>query len=243
MQITIMRGISRRIAHVAAALRRYVPSQCAVCRAWPEARICADCVARFAVQRHRCMTCAMPIAPGIAQCGECVLRPPALDRCVAVLDYAYPWAGVIAQFKFTADPGWSAPLARLMLQGPSARQLLADADLVLPIALSRERLGERGFNQALLLARHLAPPHALHARLLVRTRHAPPQRGLARKERLRNLRSAFLVDPRQQPLVVGKNVLLIDDVMTTGATLQSAAHALRAAGAGAVRALVLARTQ
>ena len=107
--------------------------------------------------------------------------------------------------------------------------------------LARERLAERGYNQALLLARHLAP-RKTDATLLLRTRHTPAQRELTRAERLRNVRGAFAVDPMRAHELRDQRVVLVDDVMTTGASLHAAATALRQAGVTHVTALVFART-
>ena len=112
---------------------------------------------------------------------------------------------------------------------------------MLPVPLSPERLRQRGYNQALLLARALGHPQ-VHARMLLRVRDTEAQSHLARAERLRNLRGAFVPDPLRAAQLAGKRVLLVDDVMTTGATLHAAAAPLRDAGALQVCALVLART-
>lgn len=238
MQITSTRGNS-----VLSSLWALLPSQCAVCRSWPAARICMACVGRFASLRHRCRTCAMPVAVGVSQCGDCLLHPSALDACDAALDYSYPWADLIAQFKFApCDPGWAAHLGQLLRRAPLAKQFIQEADLVLPIPLSRERLAERGFNQALLLARRSGADEKIRTDLLLRVLHTPAQSQLTRAQRLRNLRASFAVDPLKAAEIKGRRVLLIDDVMTTGATLQTAALRLKQAGAAEVRALVLART-
>ena len=183
------------------------------------------------------------MSPGVSQCGACLLRPSALDACSAALDYAYPWADLIAQFKFAPfDPGWATHLAELMHRAPQAEQFIGEADIVSPIPLSRERLAERGFNQSLLLARRLGAGRKIQCDLLLRVLHTPAQSQLTREQRLRNLRASFAVDPLQTPRLRGRRVLLIDDVMTTGATLQTAASLLKKSGAFEVRALVLART-
>ncbi len=224
--------------------RMLLPSQCAICHRWPAAsRICTDCRRRFLAPQPRCRTCALAIASGTEQCGECLLHPPALKRCIAAVSYAYPWAGQIAQFKFTPDPGWAATLAELMLQAHGAHQLIEDADIVLPIALSRERLAERGFNQALLLARHAIPAEKIQHNTLLRVRHTAAQSGLTRAQRLRNLRQSFAVEPIAAAGLIERRVLLIDDVLTTGATLEAAARCVQQAGAREVAALVLARTE
>jgi len=224
------------------ALAARLPSQCAVCRAWPAQRVCDACAARFAQPRARCETCALPLASGTRRCGTCLRHPPALAACVAAVDYDYPWAGLLAEFKFQGDPGWAATLATLLRSTPWAEPLLEAAHLVLPVPLSRQRLRERGFNQSLLLARHLAP-RKTDPGLLLRLRDTAAQSGLSRAQRLRNLQGVFAVEPLRSAQVLDRHIVLVDDVMTTGATLDAAAMALRHAGAQHVAALVVARTE
>ena len=169
-------------------------------------------------------------------------QPPPLQACHAVLDYAYPWADVISAFKFRADPGWAIPLAGLLRASPGTQPALQAAQLVLPIPLSRQRLRQRGYNQALLLARRLGAGRKLQPGLLLRLQDSAAQSSLPRAARLQNLRAAFAIDPLAANQVAGQRVLLVDDVMPTGATLHAAALTLLAAGAASVAALVLART-
>ena len=218
-----------------------LPSQCAVCRAWPSQPVCDACVARFAPPTPRCTTCALPVPAGVARCGECVRHPPPLDACLAACTYAWPWPGPIGEFKFQGHAGWAAPFATLMRSMPWAEPAVEHADLVLPMPLSTARLRRRGFNQALELARRLAPGKT-EAALLLRTRDTPAQSGLGRAERLRNLRGAFALEPMRAAAVRGRHVLLVDDVMTSGASVFTAAQVLKTAGAARVTALVLART-
>jgi len=234
-------GIWRQGLQALSALANRLPSQCAICHAWPAQRVCDACRAQFAPRLARCATCACTVPQGVAQCGQCLLHPPPLDACLAAVSYGYPWAHLLAQFKFHADPGWAAALAGLMHQIPGAQAALAQADLVLPVPLSPGRLRQRGYNQALLLARRLDGSR-VHAQMLLRTRDAEAQSHLTRAERLRNLRGAFALDPLQARQVAGRRVLLVDDVMTTGATLHAAAAPLREAGARHITAMVLART-
>lgn len=237
MLFKALQGISRGVRTAAGR----IPSQCAVCHAWPSQRICDACAARFAQPTTRCQRCALQVPDGVAVCGGCTRHPPLFDACMAAVDYAYPWADVLADFKFRGDAGWAGALATLMRSTPWIEPALEAADRVLPVPLSTQRLRERGFNQSALLARQLAGPRA-DAHTLLRVHATEVQSGLPRAQRLRNLRGAFAVEPARAAALRGQRVVLVDDVMTTGATLHAATEALREAGAGHVTAIVLART-
>ncbi len=219
-----------------------LPSQCAVCRAWPAHPVCEACVVQFAQPQARCRTCALPLNSGTSQCGACISQPPPLDACVAALAYEYPWSRLIVEFKFRARPGWAASFATLLRSVPWVEPALENAALVLPMPLSMQRLRERGFNQALELARQLAPGKTDHG-LLLRVQDTPPQSALKREQRLRNVQHAFAVEPMRIAALAGAKVVLVDDVMTSGASLYAAASALRAAGAVHITGIVLARAE
>lgn len=224
------------------SLSARLPSQCDVCRAWPADVVCEACVARFAQPRPRCQTCALPTPAGVAQCGACLTAPPPLDLCLAAVPYAYPWSDLIIGYKFHDRPGLSSSLALLLRSTPWVEPALDRADLLLPMPLSPQRLQERGFNQALVLARQLAPDKTA-ADLLLRIKDTPPQSQRKRAERLRSVSGAFAVDPLRLDRVKNQRVVLVDDVMTSGASLFAAATALRAAGAAHITGLVVARTE
>jgi ComF family protein len=178
----------------------------------------------------------------VDMCGVCLKSPPPLDACLCATAYAWPWRDLIAHLKFHQQPGWAGPLATLMMSAPWVEDTLETADWVLPVPLSAQRLAERGYNQALLLANKLSPEKT-DAHLLLRTRDTPAQRTLPRAERLSNLQGAFAVDPLRAHDIRGKRVVLIDDVMTSGASLYTLARVLRQAGATHISAIVLARTE
>ena len=184
----------------------------------------------------------MPLPLPATRCGACLKTPPPLDLCLTATAYAWPWVGLIGRFKFQQSAGWAGPLATLLMSAPGAEDSLEAADWVLPMPLSAARLAERGFNQSWLLARALSPSKA-DAQMLLRTRNTPSQRTLPRSERLANVLGAFAVEPLRAHQLRGKNVVLIDDVMTSGASLHTAARVLRQAGVGHIAALVLARTE
>lgn len=227
--------------HLIEGLAAALTGQCAVCHAWPAQPLCEACVARFAQPQPRCRRCAIPVSAGIDQCGRCLGAPPPLDACHAAVSYEFPWSALIANYKFNGQAGWARGFGTVMLSAPWVEPALEEADLVVPMPLSRQRLAERGFNQALLLARAMAPAKT-HTRLLLRVRHTAAQAALDRNQRLGNVKGAFAVDPLRVSQLRGKHVAVIDDVMTSGASLYTAAEALRQAGAARVTALVLART-
>lgn len=226
-----------------------LPSTCQVCGRWPAQPVCSACEARFAASRWRCQGCAAALARNSHHCGACQTRrePNALHRCVAAVDYAFPWDDLIARFKFRNEPGWAGPFAALMVEHAAVRELLRSCTLLVPVPITPSRLAERGYNQAWELAQALRRrtdpvyPLAL-AEALVRVRETADQHQLPREQRLQNLRGAFAAHPQHVLQLAQAHVLLVDDVTTTGATLQAAAQALRLAGAGQVSALVLART-
>lgn len=214
-----------------------LPGQCEVCRRWGRARLCRDCETRHAPPALRCPRCALRIGAAAPACGECLRDPPPFEHTVCVADYAFPWDGLIADFKFHGRPELAVLLAA-QLRG--AGHDAPAPDLVLPVPLAAGRLAERGYNQAWELARRLGPP--ARADVLLRPLETAHQAELDRAERQANLRAAFMVDPRRREAIAGRRVALVDDVFTTGATARAAARALRQAGAAAVDVWVIART-
>ncbi|MEN9538545.1 MAG: hypothetical protein RLZZ126_780 [Pseudomonadota bacterium] len=218
-------------------LTEALPTQCAVCRAWQSDVLCLGCQ---------------------SDCGASLGWPQTVDSsqtgmpCAAAVPYAFPWDGFVSELKFGSQPAWARHCATWMLRSDTVREALSQADVLVPMPLSRQRLRERGYNQALLLARELNqvwqqahPARALpviHG-VLLRTRDTAPQIGLTRAQRLANLQGALQVDPLQAGLLAGLNLVVVDDVMTSGASLQAAAEALRAAGAASVSGVVFARAE
>ena len=218
------------------------PAQCAVCRSWPARPVCSDCVTRFGQPETRCETCALPVPEGTLRCGACLTSPSTeLDLCLAAVPYAYPWSGLITRFKFAGHAGWARHFAELMRSAPWVDPALEAADGVIPMPLSSARMRQRGFNQAFEMARHLAP-EKVRAQWLLRIRDTVPQSSLGRAERQNNVAQAFALDPLQAAQLAGRRLVLVDDVMTSGASLRAAARALRQAGATHITAIVLART-
>ncbi len=227
------------------ALGALCPAVCEVCGRWPDGPLCPDCQRDLAPLVPRCRGCALPHADAQRRCEACRRAPPPWQTVVARVDFDHPWDAWVRALKSTGRPGLASALARLWLDDPAVPALLADADVWLPIPLTAHRLAARGYNQAWSLMQALArlqpTPPAL-PQGLQRTPDAPVLHHLGRRERLAQAQGLFRVPPATGSQVRGRRVLVIDDVMTTGATLRAATHALLDAGAAAVDALVVART-
>ncbi len=184
--------------------------------------------------------CAAPLSgPKALRCARCRLRRPVLDSCTAVYEYGGQLAVALRRLKFNGRSDIAKSLRPLLVD---AFELAAKrADLALPVPLHRRRLASRGFNQAQRLLIPLASacqiPVARTA--LRRRRNTEPQAQLPAKARRANLQDAF----EAKGGIRGKRILLVDDVRTTGSTLDAAARALRRAGAAEVHAFVVARAE
>lgn len=184
-----------------------------------------------------CPQCAQPLPePGL--CGHCQLHPPFYDALHVPFVFCYPLDAIITRFKYGKRLELAGVLAGLLQE--SAEKIPSDIDIVIPVPLSKERLADRGFNQSDELARSLAGTIAnrFQPTLCGRKRNTLPQAHLGRRERRHNLRNAFCVETRLD----GLSVAIVDDVVTTGFTLDAMAETLKKRGAKRVEAWALART-
>lgn len=220
-----------------------LPGTCMLCSAGVGARraFCADCETALPRLTDACPQCAAPMAHGDSSgqpCGACQKRPPVFSRTHALYHYARPIDGFVQALKYHRR----LELARVFgerLAEALAPRVAGSVDLIVPVPLHRQRLRERGYNQSLELARPIAARLSLPLdyRCLWRTRPTAPQASLALPERQRNVRGAFAAAPSVAKL----RVAVIDDVMTTGHTVNAVARCLRTAGAKNVQVWVLAR--
>lgn len=240
-------GVARRAAGVAQALRRQarhlLPQHCELCAAAaPDALLCAACAAALPTIGEACPRCALP-STAAAICGSCLVHPPPFDAALAAHVYAFPVDRLLQGLKYggrLALADWAAAALESRVRATATAPMWGiGPPLLVPLPLSPERQRQRGFNQAQEIARDLARRLALPVdAVLQRPRGAPPQAGLPWSERVRNVRGAFTARRRLD----GARIILIDDVMTTGATLAEAASTARRAGALRVECWVVART-
>lgn len=233
------------IDELEAATRWFLPSICPLCATHRNHRrpLCDACLEQLPrLPEARCPRCGLPYpsndgAPHL--CGDCTIQPPPFDAVCALGPYTGTLQKAIAKFKYNRLPLLDRPFGQLL--GEAVRQSWPeyDCDFVLPVPLHARRLRYRTFNQSLLLAWQLGKSLAVPVapQLLRRVRHTPPQQGLKASERLKNLQQALKISG---PLP-GSSLLLVDDVMTTGATVRACSKILRQAGAREIRVAVLAR--
>lgn len=166
-----------------------------------------------------------------------IADPPRFDRARAVARHRDTARDLVSRLKYGERLDLSRLMSKMMLQ--AGQELLADADLIVPVPMHRFRLWRRRYNQAALLARDISRETGVPVSLdaLVRVRHTRPQVELRRGERQQNLVGAFRVPPEKTIEITGRRVVVIDDVRTTGSTLNACAHILRKAGAARVDVL------
>jgi ComF family protein len=225
-----------------------LPSFCALCGEKARAAVCVPCTLRYAAPGgSRCPCCANPLdptePPGQA-CGACLAGAPAYDATVVAADYAAPLDGLVLGLKFGARLPLAPWCAGQLLEAVLARPAWPRRDVLCPVPLGPRRLRERGFNQALEIARPLASGLgiALQPRLARRAIETAAQSGVAPRERAANIRGAFEIAPDMAVHIQGRHIGVVDDVMTSGHTLNELAAVLKAAGAARVSILVFART-
>ena len=227
------------------ALFRRLWGRCAICHDSPQPAICSDCTRLFGSRTPRCIRCALPLLAESDDCDHCARQSLWLstpDETIASVRYAYPWDGLIQAFKFQSETGWADHFSQIMCQTQRAQWALAQAQFVMPMPLSGARLRRRGFNQSDLLVQAISR-HKHRPDLLQRTRDTAPQSALGLAQRLDNLADAFAVRQSDVSTIRGAHVIVVDDVMTSGASLSGACGALREAGAKRVDAWVFARAE
>jgi ComF family protein len=216
-------------------LTALMPQDCLLCGTTSgETLLCPDCRNELPrLPADLCPVCA-ELSPGGATCGACLSAPPHFDATMAIFRYGFPIDKMIHTFKYRSRTAMADFLADAMLNGSRP-----GGNLIVPLPLFPARLAERGFNQSVEIARPLACTLRLPMELdgCIRSRNTTPQAMLPWKERRKNIRNAFECNVD----LTGKAVIVVDDVMTTGATLDEFARTLKAHGATRVTNWVVAR--
>ncbi|MBP7765840.1 MAG: ComF family protein [Deltaproteobacteria bacterium] len=225
------------------------PPLCLACRrvvqSVPPAVFCANCLDRITfLTGSLCPVCGVlfPDSPaGDHVCGACLASPPFFDRARAAVVYEGIISDTIHRFKYGRDLSTGGALARFLAECPFDDLDWHRCDAVLPVPLHKKRLRERGFNQSLLLARALGRKYgiAVDFSLLKRRKFTLTQTGLTRQEREKNIKGAF--ETARPGQIADKNLILVDDVYTTGATVNECARILKHSGAADVAVVTLAR--
>jgi ComF family protein len=224
------------------------PILCPICsREISDSGICSSCWGELQlISTNACQQCGVPFAyqPLIDRCGNCLHSPPDFDTTAAAMVYGETSKQLILALKYGDRQDIAPVLAAMML--PKTLPLITSADLVMPLPLHPTRFFKRRFNQSAELCRHMlkATPNQLDkfsTKSLIRVKKTPSQGRKTRRQRIDMMRGAFRVPKTEKANVDGRHILLIDDVLTTGASLSSAAKALKQAGAKTVSVSVAAR--
>lgn len=241
-------GPGRLVRSGARFLSTWLAGQCRICglpAPGPRRALCAGCVQQFAAPVPRCRRCAIGTPQGMTVCGHCLRTPPPFARAIAAVDYGWPWAALVQQFKFNGADELTGTLATLLADAVARADGAAnDVDAVIAVPLSDGRLRERGYNQSRLIARRVARllRRPFIDDFVLKLHDTPALSGLSREERARSLSQAFMVDPTLRARWQGARLAVVDDVLTTGTTIGTLAGTLQAAGLGEVQAWVVART-
>lgn len=242
--------LTQRTRQLAAALPSLLPpllpSACALCGASWRDTLCAACRAHYVVPRGAsCVQCAMPLSGGNAlRCGTCLDDTPSYDATVAAVDYGAPLDQLVVALKFGGRLALAPLFAQLMRDALLHATQSPLPDLLIPVPLGEQRLVKRGFNQALEIARPLSRALGikLEVRAAVRLRETDAQSTLHPEQRRKNIRGAFSVAPAFVGKLDGLHIGVVDDVMTTGETMNELAATLKRFGAARVTNFVFART-
>ncbi len=221
------------------------PAVCVLCRqkiSSPEnIHLCPNCFTGLTLITSPICSCCGKEFSGVGEdhlCSECLVKPPHFSRARSVVRYDAAIAQLVHGFKYSGNTACRSTFKGLY-DISLAAQHIAGSEMIVPVPLYSSRLQERGFNQALLLARYFFPDHQVEPTLLYRNRETAAQTGLKGIDRRRNLKGAFSVKDADK--VNGKRIVLVDDVLTTGTTVNECAKTLKMHGAKEVEVLTLAR--
>lgn len=231
---------------IARAIRDFaLPPRCPACGVVVEGdhRFCLGCWGKLDfLSGEGCFSCGAPLPAnmfGELQCGRCLSAPPRYDGVRAAVAYGETARHLVLKLKYGRRPALAETVARHLIHHVETD----DGGLLMPVPLHRWRLWSRGYNQSLLIARHLSQRTGLplSAHVLIRSKHTPVLRSLGRSQRAKAVQGAFRIAPEHRDFLSGKTIWLVDDVYTSGATANACAATLKKAGAARVMVLCWAR--
>ncbi len=225
----------------------FFPRNCLVCRGWhpstAELVLCPQCLERIPANSPPfCSHCSrhLPARTDDGLCGDCRKNPPAFDQAWVAARYEGLLVELVRQHKFSGKTALRRTFAHIILAFLRHYKITLTADMIVPVPLSSVRLRERGYNQSLFLAQALGQYSGIPVRtdILERPSASLRQSGLGRKERFTNMQEAFRINP--SVTLQKRTIILVDDLLTTGATASQAARTLKEHGASTVTLLALA---
>lgn len=232
---------------VAASLDLLFPPSCSYCKkvtGGSDRYLCRDCFSQLKfIKTPYCTCCGRAFSSGSGNhlCGNCLKSSWNFDKARSIFAYEEIIAGLIHELKYSGDMTGLETFQHLSRQHLILNDLNIP-DFILPVPLHIKRLRERGFNQALLLAKKIFPEENKRIRydILLRQTDTPTQTGLSGRERRKNLKNAFII--KRSSELTGRNILILDDVYTTGSTVNECAKVLKTAGCKRVEVLTICRT-
>ena len=237
-----MRNFFKKIIEI------FFPNQCLLCSELigQEGAFCRSCWSKLQfITEPKCNICSHPFEYLIAEnllCPKCLVQKPSYDKAIVVFRYNTVIKKVIADFKYRDTTYLSKKFAKILFD--RYKNEIGACDFIVAVPLHKKRLRKRKFNQAVILGRDLAKlsEKRFFYDLLLRIKNTTPQVELRKKQRQKNLKNAFRLNEKYSSNIIGKKILLIDDVTTTGTTLENCAEILKKFGAAKVVTLTIAKT-
>lgn len=217
-------------------LKAFSQRYCVLCGALSSGDLCKPCRSQLPqIPNNHCPVCLLPVKASLV-CGACLADPPAYTRIIAALHYTFPVDALIRSLKYRSHLIIAPILANFLIEKINISD---PPDFIIPVPLHVVRLRERGFNQTVEIGRYISKRHNIEmlSDSCLRVKNTPSQVGLPWQEREKNIRNAFVCSTD----LSGKHVAILDDVMTSGATINEMAKLLRQQGAAAVEGWVVAR--
>ena len=222
------------------------PNKCIICDSYAsQNKVCSECWGNFSfITKPYCSLCSHPFAYDNdleAICGACIAKSPKYDKAISIFKYDHFSKKIIHKFKYQDQLHILDYLSGLMLN--MGREIIQNSDIIIPVAMHKHKLLKRGYNQAALLAMRIASKQNIKylPQAIIKTENTIPQAGLEKKDRLKNIKSSFKINAKFTEEIKGKRILLVDDVITTGATITECCKILKTAKPAKIFVLTLAK--